>query len=90
MPRAGWTWRGQGPEPASPVEDLEKYERPPEGEDDYRHRMLMNVLALAVTVGLMLVGGWLATSIAEMRKTQDCYLTGRRNCTPIDIHQVDR
>jgi hypothetical protein len=42
--------------------------------------MMMNVLALAVTIILVVVGVWLAISIAEMRKNQDCYLQGGRNC----------
>lgn len=90
IPPGGWNWRGQGPQAPSPVEDLEKYERLPEGNGEYQHRMLMNVLALLVTVALMLAGGWLATTIAEMRRAQDCYLTGRLNCTPIDTHQLER
>ena len=48
-----------------------------QGEDDYRHRMTMNVLGLVVTTILVVVGVWLAVSIAEMRKNQDCCLQGR-------------
>jgi hypothetical protein len=65
-------------------EDLAKYERD-EGEDDYRHRMFVNAAALAVTVTLAAAGAWLAITIGEMRKNQDCYLSGRRNCMPIDV-----
>jgi hypothetical protein len=25
-----------------------------------------------------------------MRKNQDCYLSGRRNCTPIDVKVLER
>ncbi|MBI4275867.1 MAG: hypothetical protein HY659_14320 [Rhizobiales bacterium] len=66
----------------SPVDDIEKFARTDEG-DDYRHRMAMNAAALAVTIVLMLVGVWLATSIAQMRKNQDCVLSGKRGCTPV-------
>lgn len=51
--------------------------------DDFRHRMWANAAALAFTVALTAVGIWLAVSIADMRKTQDCILMGRRNCAPI-------
>jgi hypothetical protein len=51
--------------------------------DDFRHRMWANAAALAFTVALTAVGIWLAVSIADMRKTQDCVLMGRRNCAPI-------
>jgi hypothetical protein len=68
-------------------ETLAKYERG-DGEDDYRHRMIMNAAALAVTIILAVAGAWLAITIGDMRKNQDCYLSGRRNCTPIDVQSL--
>jgi hypothetical protein len=62
---------------------LAKYEGS-EAEDNYRHRMLVNVAGLAVTITLAIAGAWLAVHIADLRKNQDCALSGRRNCTPID------
>jgi hypothetical protein len=70
-----------------PTEDLAKYEGGA-AEDGYRHRMMVNLAALVVTVLLALAGSWLALTIAEMRKNQDCVLSGRRNCTPIDVKHV--
>jgi hypothetical protein len=87
---SGWRWpmqRSQGAE--TPVDDLAKYERT-KGEDDYRHRMTMNALALLITAVLVTVGIWLAISIADMRKNQDCYLQGRRNCNQLVIPQAER
>jgi hypothetical protein len=69
------------PQPASPVEDLSQYERT-HGEDDYRHRMLMNGVAALVTVLLIAGGIWIANSMAQLRKNQDCVMSGRRNCNP--------
>jgi len=63
--------------------DLSRYERPQDEPDDFRHRMLANVAAIAFTVALMAIGIWLAMSIADMRKTQDCVLTVRRDCARI-------
>jgi len=63
--------------------DLSRYERDRDGPDDFRHRMLANVAAFAFTVALTAVGIWLAMSIADMRKTQDCVLMGRRDCARI-------
>jgi hypothetical protein len=63
--------------------DLSRYERPREEPDDFRHRMLANVAAFAFTVALTAVAIWLAMSIADMRKTQDCVLMGRRDCARI-------
>jgi hypothetical protein len=33
---------------------------------------------------------WLAMQIANMRKNQDCLLSGRRNCAPIDVPALER
>jgi hypothetical protein len=67
------------------AKDLSRYERPREEGDDFRHRMLANVAALAFTVALTAIGIWLAVSIADLRKTQDCVLMGRRDCARISV-----
>jgi hypothetical protein len=63
--------------------DLSRYERTREEPDDFRHRMLANMAAFAFTVALIAIGIWLAMSIADLRKTQDCVLMGRRDCARI-------
>ena len=65
--------------------DLSRYERPRDEPDDFRHRMLANIAALAFTVALTAIGIWLAMSIADLRKTQDCVLMGRRDCARISV-----
>ena len=84
-----WHWPPPSQQEESPVEGLAKYEGG-EREDDYRHRMMVNLAGLIVTVLLALAGAWLTIQIADMRKTQDCFLSGRRNCTPIDIKAPER
>lgn len=59
--------------------DLSRFERTGE-PDDYRYRMRVNIAAGLFTVVLIGFGVWLATSIADLRRTQDCLLTGRRDC----------
>ena len=71
------------------ADQLAKYERS-DSEDDYPHRMKMNLLGLAVTIVLVVVGIWLADRIGEMRKSQDCFLSGQRNCAPIEAPPVQR
>jgi hypothetical protein len=61
--------------------DLSRYERPREEPDDFRHRILANIAALAFTIALTAIGIWLAMSIADLRRTQDCVVTGGRDCT---------
>jgi hypothetical protein len=74
----------QTPEPVElPRIDLSRYEQPREEHDDFRHRMLANIAAFAFTVALTAVAIWLAMSIADLRKTQDCVLMGRRDCVRI-------
>jgi hypothetical protein len=48
----------------SPVPDLSKYECP-ESEDDYRHRMVINAVALVFVSLLSLAGFWLVNVIAH-------------------------
>ena len=75
---------GTAPHHLTPAaNDLSRYERPRDEPDDFRHRMLANVAALAFTIALTAIGIWLAMSIADLRRTQDCVLMGRRDCARI-------
>jgi hypothetical protein len=65
------------------ADDLSRYEHARQEPDDFRHRMLANLAAFAFTVALTAIGIWLAMSIAELRKNQDCVLMGRRDCAQI-------
>jgi hypothetical protein len=72
---------GDGTEP---VDDLAAFEE----EDrviDYRHRMVMNVIAVLIVSVLISAGVWIADTIAAMQKAQDCVLQGRQNCAPIEL-----
>ena len=70
----------------SPVDDLAKFERG-EGTDDYRHRMMVNIAAFVFVLALIGAGLWLADTMAQMRKNQDCVLSGRRGCTPVEVNK---
>ena len=67
----------------SPVDDLAKFERG-EGADDYRHRMTVNIAAFVFVLALIGAGLWLAETMAELRKNEDCVLSGRRGCAPVE------
>ena len=75
----------QGPDVKQEANDLSRYERTREEPDDFRHRMLANLAAFAFTVALTAIGIWLAMSIADLRKTQDCILMGHRDCARISV-----
>ena len=65
----------------APIEGVEKYAQ---GEpDDYRQRMINNALALIACILLVVAGIWIANTMAQMRRNQDCVLSGRRDCAPI-------
>jgi hypothetical protein len=67
-----------------PIDELAAFE----AEDrhiDYRHRMMMNVIAVAIVALLVGAGVWIADTIATMQQTQDCVLQGRQNCAPIEV-----
>jgi hypothetical protein len=66
------------------IEDIGKYERGGR-EDDYRHRMLMNVLGFLTCAVLVAAGVWIANSIAELRSHQDCVFSGRHDCAHLDV-----
>jgi hypothetical protein len=68
----------------APVGDLSPYERTDDG-DDYRHRMITNGIAFLVCVVLVVAGVWIADTMADIRKDQDCVLSGRSNCAPVNV-----
>jgi hypothetical protein len=79
--RRGQTHLPPPGEPDAPIEGVEKYAQ---GEpDDYRQRMINNGLAFLACILLVVMGIWIANTMAEMRRNQDCVLSGRRNCAPI-------
>ena len=71
-------------EGAEPVDDLAAFEDE-DGHIDYRHRMLMNVIAVVIVSVLISAGVWIADTIAAMQNVQDCALQGRQNCAPIEV-----
>lgn len=77
--------RPEGP----PADDLDQYARGAE-PDDFRHRMVVNAIAFMFVAALVLAGFWLADTITTMRKTQDCILTGKRGCAPVETPAPSR
>lgn len=73
------------PVPELPATALGEYADGDDDRNDYRHRMKTNAATLVVVALLIWGGLWLADAIAQLRKTQDCVLTGRRNCAPIVV-----
>ena len=72
----------QSADRGTPVKGVEKYGSAGE-PDNYRQRMINNGLAFAACIVLVLIGVWIAETMAEMRKKQECVLSGRRDCASI-------
>jgi len=72
----------QGP----PASDLSEYQNA-DGADDYHHRMIVNALVFLFVMALIGAGLWLADTMAAMRKNEDCVLSGRRGCTPVEYNR---
>ena len=74
---------------SSPAGELTRYQQSRE-KDDYRHRMMTNSLAFVFLVLLIIGGIWIADTMAAIRKNQDCVLSGRRGCTPVEAPPSQR
>jgi hypothetical protein len=72
------------------ADDLAQYEQDQDAPIDYRQRMLMNVIAIAIVTLLVGAGVWIADTIADIEKDQDCVLQGRANCAPIETPVPNR
>jgi hypothetical protein len=67
------------------LDDFARFEQDQDAPIDYRHRMIMNLIALAILILLVGLGVWIADTISTLQKEQDCLMQGRSNCAPIQI-----
>jgi len=67
------------------LDDFARFEQEQDEPIDYRHRMMMNLIALAILVSLVGLGVWIADTISDLQKEQDCLVQGRSNCAPIEV-----
>ena len=72
------------------IDDFARFEQEPEERINYRQRMFMNVIALAIVTLLLGAGVWIAATITELQKDQDCILQGRSNCAPLELPMPER
>jgi hypothetical protein len=72
-----------------PVEDdldyFAQFEQEQDEPIDYRHRMIMNLIALTILISLVGLGVWIADTISDLQRDQDCLMQGRSNCAPIEL-----
>jgi hypothetical protein len=59
--------------------------RPPDDDGgDEQGRSLMNLAALVFVILLVIGGVWLAKVLQRHARLEDCLMSGRTNCAPID------
>jgi hypothetical protein len=71
-------------------DDLAAFARAPEDPTEYRQRQAVNALVFLFVILLIGAAIWLADTMADMRRNQDCVLSGRRGCTPVDYDRAVR
>lgn len=57
----------------------------PEPPEDEGNRAVENAVMLGFFAVLVAAGIWLLSTMADVRKVQDCAAQGRRNCGTIDV-----
>jgi len=67
------------------LDDFARFEQEHDEPIDYRHRMIMNLIALAILISLVGLGVWIADAISDLQREQDCLMQGRSNCAPIEV-----
>jgi hypothetical protein len=72
-------------QPAKGAVGLPKSRSSREDDDDHRRRRLIHALGLAYCLILAVAGVWLANEFTEMKRIQDCVLSGRSRCIPINV-----
>ncbi len=63
----------------------EEGEEKREPSEDEGNRAIENAVMLGFFAVLVAAGIWLLSTMADVRKVQDCAAQGRRNCGAIDV-----
>jgi hypothetical protein len=68
----------------SPVDDLRRYKYASESDDDYRHRMRVNLFAAIVVIVLIIAGSWVVDTLVKTTwQGQNCYRPRGSDCAAI-------
>jgi hypothetical protein len=67
------------------LDEFARFEQEQDEPIDYRHRMIMNLIALVILISLVGLGVWIADTISDLQREQDCLMQGRSNCAPIEV-----
>ena len=75
-------------EPQPPDDRERKVGEDPDDEEG--NRTVENMVLAGFFIALVAAGIWLLGTMADVRKTQDCALQGRRNCQTIEVPDRSR
>jgi hypothetical protein len=67
------------------IDEFARFEQEQDEPIDYRHRAIMNLIAVAVLTLLIGLSVWIANTISDLQREQDCLMQGRSNCAPIEL-----
>ena len=59
-------------------------------DDDGGNRTVENMVLAGFFIALVAAGIWLLGTMADVRKSEDCALQGRRNCQTIEVPDRSR
>ncbi|MFZ1153117.1 MAG: hypothetical protein WAR76_25860 [Xanthobacteraceae bacterium] len=80
------TFASATPQPVEDdLDDFARFEQEQDEPINYRHRMIMNLIAVAILILLVGLGVWIADTISDLQREQDCLMQGRSNCAPIEV-----
>jgi hypothetical protein len=60
-------------------------EKPQTPEEEARDRRAANIFLAVAAVLIVGIGIWLGNALVAARKADECMMTGRRNCYPIEV-----
>ena len=69
----------------NPPRESEELAHPDDTIISHALRWSLGIAAVLAVIG---AGLWLAETMAQMRKDQDCVLSGQRGCTPVEYNKV--
>jgi hypothetical protein len=64
--------------------------RPDDDEETEADRRMANIFLLVAAAVVVVGGVWLVNALVDSRKTEECFESGRRNCTPISVPPRER
>ena len=59
--------------------------RPRDGDDDADQRRSAALIGLIIILALAIAGVWLVRELREKSALEDCLMSGRTNCAPIEV-----